>query len=102
MSMYQTHPKAAHLPSRHESPCSNNTHILGVLLNHELQWSNHMNYALQKGTKWVTQYQRLSKLSKGISAKYMRCFFISVAIPKMLYATDLFLITENRNTKGTR
>ena len=39
--------------------------FLGVLLDQELWWSNHMNYALQKGTKWVTQYQGLAKLSKA-------------------------------------
>ena len=61
-----------------------------------------MNYTLQKGTKWVTQYQRLSKPSKGISAKYMRCLFISIAIPKMLYAADLFLISETKKSRGSK
>src|SRR5882724_3596277 len=61
-----------------------------------------MNYALQKGTKWVTQYQRLAKPSKGVSAKYMRQFFISIAIPKMLYAADLFLIPGTNKTRGTK
>ena len=29
--------------------------------------------------KWVTQYCRLTKVSKGVSAKYMRQFFILVS-----------------------
>ena len=41
--------------------------FLGVLLDQELWWKDH----LKKGTKWVTQYHRLAKPLKGISAKYM-------------------------------
>jgi len=48
------------------------------------------------------QYQRLPKVSKGVSAKFMRQFFILVAIPKMLYVTDLFLIPGLGISKGTK
>ena len=37
-----------------------------------------------------------------MSAKFMRRFFISVAILKMLYASDLFLIPGSRTSKGTK
>jgi len=39
---------------------------------------------------------------KGVSAKHMRQFYISVAIPKMLYAADLFLIPGSEVGKGTK
>jgi len=39
---------------------------------------------------------------KGVSAKYMRCFYISIAVPRMLYAADLFLVPENGHAKGTK
>ena len=45
--------------------------FLGVLIDQELCWKEHINYMLHKGTKWVMQYGRLAKLTKGISAKYM-------------------------------
>ena len=51
--------------------------------------------------KWVTQYHRLTKLSRGISAKFMRWLFNSVAVPKMLYADNL-LIPGIRKSKGTK
>jgi len=57
---------------------------------------------LQKGVRWVTQYQRLTKVTKGVSAKYMRQFFISVAIPRMMYVADLFLVPGSGIGKGTR
>jgi len=44
--------------------------FLSVILDQELQWKDHINYVLQKGAKWVTQ--RLAKLSKGVSPKYMQ------------------------------
>ena len=30
--------------------------FLGILIYQELQWKEHVNYALQKGTKWISQY----------------------------------------------
>ena len=69
--------------------------FLGVILDQELKWHAHVNYALAKGTKWVTQYCQLAKNMKGVSAKYMRRFYIMIAIPHMLYAADLFLTPQS-------
>jgi len=41
--------------------------FLGVMLDQEFHWKEHCHYALQKGVKWVTQYQRLTKVSRGVS-----------------------------------
>src|SRR5882724_5961881 len=51
---------------------------------------------------WVMQYCRVVKPSRGVSAKYMRWFYITVAVPRMLHATDLFLIPESTNSKGMK
>jgi len=51
---------------------------------------------------WVTQYCRLTEVLKGVSAKYMRQFFISVTIPRMMYGADLFLIPGLGISKGTK
>src|SRR5882724_6314668 len=48
------------------------------------------------------EYRRLAKGLKGVSAKFMRQLFILVAILKMLYASDLFLVPGSRTSKGTR
>jgi len=76
--------------------------FLGVLLDKELRWKDHVNYALQKGTKWVTKYCRLANPSHRVLAKYMRQYYISVAMPRMLYAADLFLIPKSTHSKGTK
>jgi len=85
-----------------EIPTVGTHRFLGILVNKELRWKEHVNYALQKGVKWVALYRRLTKPMKGVSAKYMRQFYIAVAVLKLLYASGLFLIPGNRNTKGTR
>jgi len=76
--------------------------FLGVMLDQELCWKEHCQYVLQKGMKWVMQYQRLTKTSEGVSAKFMRWFFILVIIPRMMYVTDLFLMPGSRISKGTK
>jgi len=40
----------------------------------------------------VTQYHRLAKTDEGISAKYMRQFYIAITVPKMQYVAKLFLV----------
>ena len=76
--------------------------FLGVMLDQELCWKEHCQYMLQKGVKWVMQYRRLAKVTKGVSAKYMRQFFISVSIPRMMYVADLFLVPGSGISKGTK
>src|SRR5882724_931507 len=76
--------------------------FLGVLIDQELHWKDQVNYALQKGSMWVMQYCQLARPLKGVSAKYMRRFYTSVAIPRMLYVADLFLIPEMDRSRGTK
>jgi len=76
--------------------------FLGVILDQEIHWKEHCQYVLQKGVKWVTLYRRLTKVMKGVSAKYMRWFFISVAIPRMMYVAGLFLVPGSGVSKGTK
>ena len=76
--------------------------FLGVIFDQELRWNAHVNYTLAKGRKWVTQYHRLARNTKGVSAKYMRRFYIMIAIPCMLYATDLFLTLQSRQANGSK
>jgi len=83
-------------------PTVNIHKFIGILLDQVLQWKDKVNQALKKGMKWVTQYHRLVKPSKGISAKYMCQLYMSVVMPRMLYAADLFLIPESEGCKGTK
>jgi len=89
--MHQASSEAPIILSRAEIPVVS-THNSHNLVDQELRWKEQANYALQKGMKLVVQYCRLAKPPKGVSAKYMRMpFYVSVALPKMLYAANLFL-----------
>src|SRR5882724_10441121 len=76
--------------------------FLGIILDQELRWNAHINYALTKGIKWITQYRRLTKPMKGAPVKHMRRFYIMIAIPQKLYAADLFLTPQYGPAHGSK
>jgi len=55
-----------------------------IILDQELRWKDWVNHVLTKGMKWITQYKRLVKVSGGVSAKYIKRFYLMVAIVKEL------------------
>lgn len=62
--------------------------FLGVLVDQELRYREHANYALAKGTKWVSQIRRLATTTRGLSSRYARRLYLAVAVPRILYAVD--------------
>ena len=65
--------------------------LLGVQIDNELRWKQQGAVSIKKGQDWIIQFGRLSRASKGIATKYMRQLYIAVALPRMLYAADIFL-----------
>ena len=59
-----------------------------------LNWKVQQAHAVEKGTKWAAQIRRMARLTWGILPKYARCLYISVAIPRILYAVDIWCITS--------
>ena len=85
------------LPNTSLSP-SANTKYLGVYLNQHLDWGTQRNYAVEKGTKWTAQIRRAAAPSWGLTPKHARQLYISVAIPRILYAVDVWGIRLKRNS----
>jgi hypothetical protein len=75
-----------------------NTKYLGVYFNQHLDWGTQRNYAVEKGTKWTSQIRHASAPSWGLTPKHARRLYISVAIPRILYAVDVWGIQLKRNT----
>ena len=74
---------------------------LGVILNQELRFKEHVAYALARGTARVLQFHRLSKPTMGMPPRYARQLYKAIAVPRMLYAADIFLIpTAGQNGAG--
>jgi len=65
--------------------------FLGVIVNNTLSWKEQAAAALGKGHDWVLQFGRLAQPTKGVSRANMRRFYLSIAVPRMLYAADIFL-----------
>jgi ribonuclease HI len=63
---------------------------LGIHVDNQLRWTTQTNEAIAKATKWILLYKRLTKPSLGLSAKFMRRLYITVAIPKMTYGLDVW------------
>jgi hypothetical protein len=63
---------------------------LGIHVDSQLRWTVQTHEAIAKATKWVLLYRRLTRPSFGLSAKFMRRLYITVAIPKMTYGLDVW------------
>ncbi|KAH8977558.1 hypothetical protein EDB92DRAFT_1822288 [Lactarius akahatsu] len=76
---------------------SKSAKYLGVYFNQHLTWGAQYNCALEKGMKWARQIRRAAAPSWGTTLKYARRLYISVAIPHILYAVDVWGSAEGRN-----
>jgi len=66
--------------------------FLGVLVDEALCWHKHVNYAIGKGTAYMTQLRRLSNSTTGLPLKMMCQLYTVVTLPKMLYAIDIWCL----------
>jgi hypothetical protein len=55
--------------------------FLGVILDQELRWKDHIAYAIAKGTAYTLQLHRLSSTASGMPMKLTRQLYQAVAIP---------------------
>lgn len=82
--------------------------FLGVILDDELRFNEHANYAYGKGVKYLGQTQRIAKQQKGISGKVAKMLYSSVVIPRVCYAMEIWCnpgVLDPNNpgrTKGSR
>ncbi|OJA18739.1 hypothetical protein AZE42_12536 [Rhizopogon vesiculosus] len=75
--------------------------FLGVIVDQGLRWNAQVDNALARGTAYILQLRRLSSSSKGLPMRLMRQLYQAVALPKMLYAADLWfspILRENTNS----
>ena len=66
------------------------TKYLGIIFDQNLNWKAQHANAISKGTKWAMQIGRLARPTWGISPNHARKLYISAAIPKALYAADVW------------
>jgi hypothetical protein len=57
---------------------------------------------IEKGTKWAAQIRRLTRPMWGVTPNYAKCLYTSVALPRVLYAVNLWCIPANYEHEGPR
>ena len=70
------------------------TKYLGVYLDQHLSWNTHIAHAIKKGVDWSLRIRRAVTPSWGLTPKHAHKLFISVALPKILYAVDVWGIPK--------
>src|SRR5260370_19172629 len=65
------------------------TRYLGVMIDQHLNWKAQHTHVIGKGTTWASQIRRIARPSWGMTPKYARMLFNSVALPKLLYRVDI-------------
>ena len=69
-------------------------------MDQELCFKEQAAHALTKGMKWVAQFRRTAKITKGMKGEFMRAMLYGVALPSMLYAVDVWCVPPVRRTNG--
>ena len=83
----------------HPSSC---TKFLGVLVDSKLNFKQHADYALAKGTTWLQQFGRLARPKNGLRAKHVLTLYKQMLLPAMLYAASVWLVPQRKLPDRTR
>ena len=65
-------------------------------MDNKLTWKGQCAAALAKGQDWILQFGRITRASRGVTARYVRKLYLSIAVPRMLYAADIFLTPQKK------
>jgi len=57
---------------------------------------------VEKGAKWTAQIRRLTRLTWGITPKYAKHLYISVMLPRVLYAADVWCMPTSGEHPGPK
>jgi len=69
---------------------------LGVNIDAQLRWRVQENGALAKATSYIMMFHRLTRTNLGIRPRLMHLLYISVAVPKMTYALDVWFVPPHK------
>ena len=95
-------PRRALILGNQRIPSRETARFLGIIVDNKLNWKGQCAAALAKGQDWVIHFSRIARASKGAHAKYLRQLYLSIAVPRMLYAADVFLTPQQNIGKKTR
>jgi ribonuclease HI len=73
-----------------EIEASKSAKYLGVFIDQNLSWKEQEAYATKKGAAWAVQIRRVVRPDWGLTPKFARRMYISVTLPRILYAVDIW------------
>ncbi|KNZ72560.1 hypothetical protein J132_02718 [Termitomyces sp. J132] len=80
--------------------------FLGVILDHELKFKEHVAYVQGKGMMIATQVRRLARINGGVKGTFMRKMYEAVVVLSMMYAADVWCTPDvecsGKVVKGSR
>jgi ribonuclease HI len=80
--------------NNHKIESKDTAKFLGVILDNKLNWKSQGASAIAKGQDWLIKFKRVAKTTGGIHPKLFRQIYTSIALPRILYAADLFLTPQ--------
>ena len=81
---------------------SKSVKYLGVYLDQHLSWKEQEVYATRKGATWAAQIRRVVRLDWGLTPKFARRMYTGVALPRILYAADVWAPPAYKKEQGTK
>lgn len=75
---------------------------LGIQIDAQLRWKEQAQRATANTTKWILQYQRLTRVSTGVCSKLMHQLYLAVALPKITYGIDVWYTPPTKPAGYTR
>jgi ribonuclease HI len=76
--------------------------LLGIYVDAGLKWDVQIAEVVRKGQEWVDMFRRLSKVKGGASGRAVRQLYTSIAIPRMFYGAEVFLVPQRASKRGGR
>lgn len=76
--------------------------FLGVLIDQGLNWKEQGAAALARGAGWLAQFRRIARPKFGVSNAHMHRLYLSTAVPRMLYAADIFLMPTRQGVTRSK
>jgi ribonuclease HI len=83
-------------------PSMESIKFLGIRIDRELRWKEQGALSLKRGQDWVTEFQRISRAAGGIASIHMRCLYMAIAVPRMLYGAEVFMGSRRENERKRR
>jgi hypothetical protein len=82
--------------------CVKDARLLGVQIDQELRWHQHVQQAVQKTENLLLAVNRLTRPSFGLPVQHVRKLYTSMILPKLEYALPVWYTPPRENPKSGR